>query len=421
MKESKFLKFPIEEYSKYKKLIKQTLDSISNLKLIEYETDLIKLGREEESFGEFLFFSNLPKLISFDIGDIFQENNNILNIIKKLRINSINFLNNESIFKILLHLQIFLLSKIEISINLIIQKSEKLDSSIFDIQEINQSHHILIQIILILLKIYSEKKIELNKILLFFDAIIIFINQRNNNDDKFLRLKNMFFLRILIEKYFGYFLTLLLKEQETNNNDTLLMLCYMLKVLNSNELKQNFNHEIMVKNGLIKKLILIILDIFQENKNIDIYKKYRDEMISCFSNIFNSNTHEFNFFELLIHQNKQSFINLVNYKNRKPLIIKDFYSQNFCLELLHKLFNNEKDCPNIIKTEDNYFIFNGFNNKITFDLNEFSLNNSCIFFSFKLSEDVINLSSFNFPLIYFESQSKDISFKLYIHKVNKES
>ena len=422
MKKSKYFKASFEEYSKYKNIIKKTLNSISNLNLIDKETDLIKLGKEEELFSEFLLFLNFPESISLDTSVNFQENNNnwnILNELEKVRIYSNDILFNGNIFKIQLHLQIFLLSKLE---NFFSQKSEKLDSSILHIKEINHYYQILIQILLILLKNYKEKKVELNKIILFFSSIFIFIINNNKNiEDKYLKIKNIFFLRLLIEKYFGYFLTLLSNEREVNKNDIILMFCYILKVLNNTELKENFNYEILIKTGLINNFISIILNFFKENKNIDIYRRYKDELINCFFNIFKNNTYGFNFFELLINQNKQSFINLANYKERKALIIKDFYSQNFCIELLYKLFNDEKNLLNNIKTEDNYFIFNGYNSKMTFNLNEFSLKDSYIFFSFQLSKEVINFSSVNFPLINFESQTGGISFKLYIHKENNDN
>ena len=421
MKENKFFHISIEEYSNFKNVIKQTLDSISNLKLIEYQTDLIKLEKVEKLFSEFLFFSNFPKLISLDLCCISPENDNILNALNKIKINLNNISNNDNIIKLLFHLQIFLLDKIENSINLIFQKSDKLFPNNLLIQEINQSHQIIIQILFILLKIYKEKKIELNKIILFFDAIIIFLNINNNKTDKYLKVKNIFFLELLIEKYFGNFLAFLSYEQETNKDEIILIIFFILKVLNNDKLKQNFNYEIMVKNGLIGKLISNILNIFKENKNIDIYSRYKNEMVICFVNIFKSITHDFNFFELLINQNKESFINLFNYKNRKSLIIKDFYFQNFYLELLYKLFKDEIDCSNNIKTEENYFAFNGYNSKMTFDLNEFSLNNSIIFFSFLLSKDASNLSSINFPLIHFNSQSGDISCKIYLHKESNDN
>ena len=148
MKENKIFNSSIEEYSKYKNTLNKTLFSISNLISIECETDINELGNEKELFSEFLFFLNFPKLISFDIGGIFQENFNILNLLSKIRINSNNLENNENIYKLLYHFHIFLLYRIENSINLMLQKSEKLNSSILYIKVINQSHQILIQILL---------------------------------------------------------------------------------------------------------------------------------------------------------------------------------------------------------------------------------------------------------------------------------
>jgi len=192
----------------------------------------------------------------------------------------------------------------------------------------------------------------------------------------------------------------------------------MFKVLNSNELEKCFNFKIMSKNKIIEKLILSIFN----NINLDLYNKYNDEMINCVAKIFNNNTDQSTFFEMLINQNKKSFSNLVNYNTRKDYIIKDIYAQNFYLELLYKLFSleNNKNFNNI-KAEKNYFSFNGYNSKLTFILNEFSLNNSFILFSFQLSKDVKNITQKNFPLIYFHSQSeKQILFKLSIQKENDD-
>jgi len=205
MNASKFFTTSIDEYSKNKILINQTLDALSNLKFIEYDPDLISLGKEEDLFYELLFFLNIPKFISLDTDIIFLENINISNELEKIRFNLNIITKNKNIYKVLLHLHIFLLYKIENSTNLIIQKSEKLNSSLIYIKEINQSHQILIQILLILLKLYQEKKIDLNQIILFFNVIIIFINKNNNNNDNYLKVRNIIFLNLLIEKYFQYF------------------------------------------------------------------------------------------------------------------------------------------------------------------------------------------------------------------------
>ena len=161
----------------------------------------------------------------------------------------------------------------------------------------------------------------------------------------------MIFLDLLFEKYFGYFLTSILNNQD-NKNDIFLFFNYIFKVINGNELEKNFIFQILSSNKIIEKLISNILN----NINIDLFHKYNDLMINCFAKIYNNNNAKFKFFELLINQNKKSFINLMNHKTRKDYIIKDIYTQNFYLELLYKLFSKENNNNfNNIKKEKNYF------------------------------------------------------------------
>ena len=407
-----------ETFTNFKNIINEVINELSNLKIIEYENeilDLFKTEKDEELFPEFLFFTNFPKLVTLNMDYIFNENKYILNFTNELNINNIENLFNKNIYKILLHMQIFLLSKIEIIISSIKQKYEDSHITRIKLREINQLFQILIQMMLLLFRFYKEKILNLNKILLFSSIIIIFLNKDNIFDDVYLKLKNMIFLDLLFEKYFGYFLTSILNNQD-NKNDIFLFFNYIFKVINGNELEKNFIFQILSSNKIIEKLISNILN----NINIDLFHKYNDVMINCFAKIYNNNTAQFKFFELLINQNKKSFINLMNYKTRKDYIIKDIYTQNFYLELIYKLFSKENNNNfNNIKTEKNYFRFNGYNSKLTFILNEFSLNNSIIFFSFQLSKDVKNLTTKNFPLIYFHSQSeKQILFKLTIQKEN---
>ena len=80
---------------------------------------------------------------------------------------------------------------------------------------------------------------------------------------------------------------------------------------------------------------------------------------------------------------------------------------------MDKIFSNEKNIINDKNIEENYFLFNGYNSKMTINLNEFSLNNSLIFFSFQLSKDVLNQTENKFPLIIFLTQNEiRIIFKL---------
>ena len=412
-----------EKYQNFKNNIEEVINSLLNLKLNEYEDeikDLIKLENENLLFPELLLFLEIPKYITSNIDYTFHENKYTLIDSYKISINTLKGkIINKNIYKIMLHMLIFLLSKIEMIITENYPKTERGNLILTKNEEINQTYQILIQFLFLIENIYKEKIYDLNKILLFFDIIIIFISKNKVNDDKYIKFKNIILFDLLIEKYFGHFLSLLLNNKEDNNIDINTLFNYIIKALNSKELKTSFNRLILAKNKIIEKLISIILNNIDYNKNIDIYNKYKDNLINCFANIYKNNTDQFNFFEVLINQNKISFINLMNYKVRQSLIIKDLYIQNFYLELLHKLFSIEKNELNNIKTEEDYFIFNGYNSKMTFDLNEFSLNNTFIFFSFLLPKDIINLNSINFPLIYYHSKlTKEIPIKLYIKKEN---
>ena len=407
-----------EKYSDFKTIIRETYDELSNLKIIDHQIkDLMELKNEKDLFYEFIFFANFPKLITLNLDHSFQDNKYILNGFnrKKTIFDKIQF--NKRIYRIIIHKEIFLLSKIENVIDSLIRKLEDVQLIKLKIKEINQSYQILIQILFFVSKLYEEKIYDINKILIFFNILIIFINKNKIIEDKFLKIKNIIFLRLLFEKYFGYFYIILMNNKD-NKDDIISFFNFMIKVLNSNELNIWFNYQILTKNKIIENFLATLLNNIDFNRNIDIYNKYKEELINSFTCIYKINTDQFNFFELLINQNKKSFINLANYKTRKDYIINDLYIQNFYIELLQNLFSTEK---NILKknsiTEENYFIFNGHNSKMSFELKDFSLNNSFIFFSFQLSKDVLNASSKIFPLINFQSQAdKENIIKLYIQK-----
>ena len=101
------------------------------------------------------------------------------------------------------------------------------------------------------------------------------------------------------------------------------------------------------------------------------------------------------------------------------------YTQNFYISLLYKLFSNEKLINNPknksldIAPPENSFIFNGYNSKIVFQLNKFSLENSLLLFSFQLNDELIkNNSSDILPLIIFESNSPSMRIKIFIQREN---
>ena len=398
-----------EKYKTLKNKIEETINSCLDLKNVDFENQ--DLNKFEKS--EFLLFENISKLIPCIIDYI--GNKDILQNLSNIKINNNKLKENRNIYKLFLHMQIYLLKKIEIIIELYEKNIEEYQ---LIKKEIGQSYFFLIQIFIFMSKLYKEKIFDIKKILLYINILKIFICKKNSYNDKVTKLKKIIFIELLMENYFEYFLILLLNNNNNENkNDIITFFEYIINNLNSDEFKTEFNYEILVKNNIIEKFIYIVLNNIDYHTNIDIYNKFKDKLIASFANIYKHNIKRFNFFEIIINQNKKSFINLMNYETRKDIIIKDMFIQNFYIELLHKIFLKEKNGIDNIKKEDNYFLFNGYNSKITLDLNEFSLNNTNIIFSFKLSKDINNLNSNIFPLIYLQSKSnKKIIFKLYIQK-----
>jgi hypothetical protein len=112
----------------------------------------------------------------------------------------------------------------------------------------------------------------------------------------------------------------------------------------------------------------------------------------------------------------------MNLETKKDSIQNDINMQNFYLELLNKIFSKEteskKEKKEIIDME-NFFVFNGENSKMCFDLHSFSLDNSMLIFSFRLSEDIYSSYNFDFPLIIFETiDTNEIIFELLIKNIN---
>ena len=223
------------KFSKFKNTIKESINEVSNLKIIEYENeikDLIGFENENDLFYEFLFLINFPKWINLNTDYAFQENKYIINDIYENRKNNEKNLSNKNTYRIIVHMEIFFLSKIETIIASLIQQSDKIDSMKSEIEEINQAYQILVQILFFLLKLYEQKIYNLNKILLFFDILIIFISKNVIVNDKCLKIKNIIFLGLLAEKYFGYFLNLLMDNQEDNKADIVIFFKYIFKILN---------------------------------------------------------------------------------------------------------------------------------------------------------------------------------------------
>ena len=420
MDENKIVFISHDIYLNFKNKIKEIFNDLSNLKISEYEINNLQyLEKENDLYYDLIFFINYKKILVLNIDSKYDKNDkNYYELLNTKIYNKENTL-KQNLYRRILYMDIYLLSKIES----IIAKITKIGINIFvrknKIDKINQIRQILIQLFYEISKLYIKNIFNINQILIFFNIMIIFIKKTSIYDDKYIKVKNIIFLQLLIEDYFGTFLKLLLNNSRTHNDDIILFFNYIIKVLSIKEMYSYF--EIFARNNIIQKFISVLLDNINYNKHIDIYNIFKGKIIDILANINKNNTKKSNLFEILINHNKKSFINLVNFKIRKDDIIKDIYIQNFNIELLYKIFSQEKlNEIKGIKSEKNYFIFNGINSKMTFKLNEFSFNNSILFFTFELSKDnliSIQNESIILTLIHFQSDSKNETlFKLYIKK-----
>ena len=394
----------------YENKIKEILKELFNTNNLQNKNDnneLTGLNFEENIKYVKLFFNYYHKwiILNFDINTKNKES--IVEEINKIKIYK-EF--DIKIFKIMIHMEIYLCIKIDNCLLSII-KNDLISKG--EIKEINGSLYILYQLLFFILKYYKENIYDFEKILLFMNIFVIFINKSSIIDDKYLKLKNLIFFEILFEKFLMYFY-MIINSKQNNKSDLSLYYNYILKLFQTKEFNSTINLSIITKNKIIKNFISIILSNFDYINNIEIYEQNKEALINCLANINKFNINESNFFDALINNNKESFINLMNYKTKKNEINKDIYKQNFDIELLNKIFLLESNEKKFLPPE-NSFIFNGYNSKLSFLLKDFSLNKSIIFFSFQLK----NNNSYIYPLISFTTKNKkDILFKLFIKKEN---
>ena len=404
------------------------MKKILNFKNQEYEKEienLLKFEEDKDLLYEYLLFINYEKWININIENYINDNNLFFfQELKKYKIYSDKDIFNNRIFKIIFHIYLFLLIKIEDAIKILANINDKLETKI-KIKEINESIHILSHLFILIEKLYIKNIYNFKKLLLFLDVLAFFINKSDNINNKFQKIKNIILFELLFD-FYGKISNILLKGN-INKEDILYFFYYLEKYLNRNEVKSIFNKSILTNNKIIKKFIHTMLNNFDYSKMMheDIYKISKTSIIESFSNIYERNTNQSKFFEILINQNKKSFTNLYNFINEKDNIIKDIYIQNFYIELLNKLFEKEKKNKKVqddkICPPRNSFIYNGYNSKMTFKLNNFSINNLIIFFSFQISDEINNKAT-NLPLLILENHSHDILFKLYImHMINNET
>ena len=181
-----------EKYSFFKSSIKESLNSLFNLKNVQYEKDIkdlliISKEKENELFYEFVFFTNYSKWILLKLDFDFNEKIEVIKEIDNLRINDKNNYSKENI-KLNIHLHLYLLIQMEQNILYLSQNSDKKLNVDKKLKEINEIYHILFQNLLLILKLYKEKIYSLKQLFLFFDLIIVFIHKNSIIDDRYINL-----------------------------------------------------------------------------------------------------------------------------------------------------------------------------------------------------------------------------------------
>ena len=230
----------------------------------------------------------------------------------------------------------------------------------------------------------------------------------------------MILLDLLFEKYYLQFLKLLLIKLDKKN--IFLFLNYLFEILHNEKIKSDLNISILIKKNIPIKILHVLLNNANYLNDFEIYTNYKEQIIDCFSNMYINNSGNSNLIENLINQNKESFINLMNYKTKKEYIFTDIYKQNLYLEILKEIFSKENKIYNIQKEiilKENYFVFNGSNSGMQFYMEKFSLDNLLIIFSFQLNLDTNSLKNCIFPLISIETMEEhDILFEIIIKREN---
>ena len=215
---------------------------------------------------------------------------------------------------------------------------------------------------------------------------------------------------------------MVLYSKDSNKHDISSILNYLIKILQHGKIKSYFNYSLLISSNILEKIISALFNKSNFFIDSELYKKVKNNLIECFSDIYKNNTNNSNLFETLIKQNKNSFVNLMNFETKKDFISSDINLQNFYLELLNKIFSKEKESKkdkNEINDIDNFFLFDGNNSKMCFYICSFFLDNSMLIFSFKLNKDIDSSQNTDFPLIIFETEGiNDTIFEILIKKVN---
>ena len=424
----KFSNFSFKQYSNFKILLNEKIKQLITFTNKEKEIELQNMIEDKDNLSEYLFFINYKQLININFD--YSINNNDLILLEELKnykiYNDKSFF-NDKIFKMIFHLYLYLIINLDKEIINISQNNS--DEIINNVKKnINEYYYLFEQIIFLLAKLYFENIYTLKKLIFFLDILNFFINKNDTIiNDKYAKLKAIIFFELLFNLY-RKILYILLKINK-NKEDILDFLNYLTKNLDD-LIKSVFNSSILANNKILQKLMLTLLNNLNFSRLLheDIYNICNISIIDSFTSIYGKSINKSDFFEILINQNKESFINLSNFLKNKEKIINDIYKQNFYISLLNNMFKKEKLLNNKNSDSNNFFppknsfIYNGYNSKMTFKLNKIQLDNSIIFFSFQLSNE-INNKNCNIPILIFENEiTNKLLFKLYIkHTFNNET
>ena len=190
-----------QNFNDFKNIIKEVVQDISNLKIIEYineNKDFIESVNDTNLYYECILFHNYSKFISLNFDSNINQNidnNFYFGDFNKIKIFNDKIHHNIDLLRIIFHFHIYLLYKVENTINSVDENSN-LES---EIAYINQYNHILIQVLSIIYKLYKEKIYNFKNISIFLDSIIIFIQRINKHSDKYINVKNIILFDLLFK------------------------------------------------------------------------------------------------------------------------------------------------------------------------------------------------------------------------------
>ena len=410
--DSKIQNLEIKKYYKefqlyYQLLTRQILNIKLKYKDIELPNEFLK---EKDLSIIFILFSYCKKNIyNQNIGNI-DENNNI----EKEKNNFLkNFIENsfsDYKYNLLYFWQCYLIISLIQEIKLFLMSKENNEFD-YNTKNINRLLYLFEKNKDIIISVYKKNKLSIKQIINLLNMYIIWIEENDFNlikgkiiCDKYIKIKIYYLLKI----FFCLLKNIFQIELKSKNEENIKQLFeYLEKFISFKNLCNIDICPIVLNQVSLHSLVLSIL----QNIELELYKKYKIILINFCKNFLNNNFNKSGILEKIINNIKNSFLNLSiikKDKNSKKYINNDLLIQNFYFELLMALYNEFSSDLNYRK----FFNFNGIDSKMSFKLNNCSLVNTLIIFSFCLKSDHANILTDRgaYPLftIYDESENKNL-------------